>query len=232
MSKRIGAHTMKIVSILALTIISILFGAHPAIAAKLNVVHGIDGRDLALGQSLPVDIAVNGTCSLTGVTFKQSALVELSPATYTITVHLSDGACSQAPVITKAVTVEEGSNSFSAVASLSSTGTPQLVVFNNSRELFLPSAVTVRHLAKAGPVFVKFSSRELARSQTKRIRNGKSSSLLVLTDKLQYTANIQASASGGAIARKTGVGARKFTIHNIVGSQANGFSIITERLSP
>jgi hypothetical protein len=223
---------MKTLSTIFLTAIILVSGAQPATAARVNIVHGIDGRDLALGRSLPVDIAVNGVCSLTGVTFKQSALVDLSPATYTITVHLSDGVCAQAPVISKVITVDDGYNSLSAVASLSSGGAPQLVLFNNSRDLFLPSAVTVRHVAKAGPVFVKFSSRELARSQTKRIRNGKSSSLLVLTDKLQYTANIQASASGGAIARKTGVGARKFTIHNIVGSQANGFSIITERLSP
>jgi len=224
---------MRIVMMVAIALMSsFVAGASSATAAQLNVVHGINGRDLGLEESLPVDIAVNGACSLKGVTFKQSALVELSPATYTITVHLSDGACSKAAVITKSVDLTDGSNSFSAVASLSSSGSPQLSVFNNSRDLFFPPAVTVRHLAKSGALFVKFSSPELLRSQSKRIRNGDSSSLLVLTDRLKYTATIQSSRGGGFIARKSGTGRKKFTIHNVVGSAANGFSVITERLAP
>ncbi|MFN4895973.1 MAG: DUF4397 domain-containing protein [Pseudomonadota bacterium] len=207
--------------------------APSAHGATVNVVHGINGLDLGLTRELPVDIAVNGTCSLKGVTFGQSTAVELAPANYSITVHLADGKCSQAAVITQRVTIaDDASRSFSAVASLSQSGTPQLVVFNNSRELFLPSAVTVRHLAKAGPVFVTYRSREILKPQVNRIRNGKVATLSVLTDRLPFSATISAKPRGAQIARVSGVGAKKFTIYNIVGSAGNGFRIISERLAP
>ncbi len=212
---------------------SLLFGVQLGHAATVNVVHGIDGRDLGAARDLPVDIAVNGTCALKGVTFKQSAPVELTPGSYTVTVHSADGKCGQNPVIKQSFTIaNDGSRSFSAVASLSQSGSPQLALFNNSRELFLPAAVTVRHLAKAGQVAVKFSSSELAKPKTTRIRNGKAATLSVLTDRIPYTATIQGLVRRTTIARLTGVGAKRFTIYNIVGSAKNGFSIISERLAP
>jgi hypothetical protein len=205
--------------------------ASTAFAANVNVVHGIDGRDLGLAQELPVDIAVNGACALKGVKFKESTIVELAQGAYTVTVHLADGSCSKPAVITKQITIPEGGRVFSAVASLSSNGTPQLAVFNVS-DLFLPSTVAVRHLAQAGSVSVKFSSPELGSSKTERIRNGKQATLGVLTNRLPYTANIYPGASRRSIARLTGVGRSKFTIYNIVGSKKNGFTIISERLAP
>lgn len=217
--------------ILVCGLISFLGAVPLASAANVNVVHGIDGRDLGLARALPVDIAVNGTCSLKGVKFKESALVELAPANYTITVHLADGSCSQAPVITEQVTIPENVRVFSAVASLSSKGTPQLAVFNVS-VFTVPSAVIVRHVAQAGVVSVKFSSPELLKSETSRLRNGKQAALAVLSNRVPYTANIYPGASRRSIARLTGVGRNKFTIYNIVGSAKNGFTIIPERLAP
>ena len=202
-----------------------------ASAANVNVVHGIDGRDLGLEQALPVDIAVNGACALQGIKFKESTIVELAPADYTITIHLADGSCSKPAVITKQVTIPENVRVFSAVASLSSRGSPQLAIFNVS-ELFLPSTVSVRHLAQAGGVTVKFSSPELLSSQSTRIRNGKQATLAILSNRVPYTATIYPGASRRSIARLSGVGRSKFTIYNIVGSKKNGFSIISERLVP
>ena len=202
-----------------------------ASAANVNVVHGIDGRDLGLEQALPVDIAVNGACALKGVKFKESTIVELAPADHTITIHLADGTCSKPAVITKQVTIPENVRVFSAVASLSSRGSPQLAIFNVS-ELFLPSTVSVRHLAQAGGVTVKFSSPELLSSQSTRIRNGKQATLAILSNRVPYTATIYPGASRRSIARLSGVGRSKFTIYNIVGSKKNGFSIISERLVP
>jgi hypothetical protein len=200
-------------------------------AANVNIVHGIDGRDLGLARALPVDIAVNGSCVLKGVTFKKSALVELAPATYRITVHVADGACSQSPVISQNVTIDE-SPSFSLVASLTQTGTPQLSAFNNSRELAIPPTVSVRHLASAAPVSVKFSSPDLLKSQTKRIRNGKATNLSILTNRFNYTINIFSGKNNRTIAKLTGVETKSYSIYNIVGSAKNGFSIIRERLTP
>lgn len=222
---------MRIIKMLAVGVAFFASTASTALAANVNVVHGIDGRDLGLTKDLPVDIAVNGACALKGVTFKGSTIIELAPATHTITVHLADGSCSQPAVITKQVTIPEGVRVFSAVASLSSIGTPQLAVFMVS-ELFLPSTVAVRHLAQAGSVAVKFSSPELLSSQIKRIRNGKQATLGVLTNRLPYTANIYPGTSQRSIARLTGVGRSKYTIYNIVGSKKNGFTIISERLAP
>ena len=222
---------MRVMKILVAGFAFFASTASTAFAANVNVVHGIDGRDLGLAKELPVDIAVNGACALKGVKFKESTIVELAQATYTITVHLADGLCSKPAVITKQVTIPEGVRVFSAVASLSSNGTPQLAVFNVS-ELFLPSTVAVRHLAQAGSVTVKFSSPELGSSEIKRIRNGKQATLGVLTNRLPYTANIYPGASRRSIARLTGVGKSKYTIYNIVGSKKNGFTIISERLAP
>jgi hypothetical protein len=224
---------MRVLGLVAIG--AVLFGAtsSTSFAADVNVVHGIDGRDLGLEQSLPVDIAVDGACALKGVTFKQSAKVSLPPATYTITVHIADGSCSQPAVISKEVTIPDKVDArvFSAVASLSKSGTPQLAVFNVS-DLFIPSNVAVRHLAKAGAVTVKFSSNQILRSQSSRITNGKQASLQVLTNRLPYTINIYPGASRKSIARLTGVGRKKFTIYNIVGSATNGFTIIPELLDP
>ena len=222
---------MREIGILALGLSAFMSTVSLASAANVNVVHGIDGRDLGAEQSLPVDIAVNGKCALKGVKFKESTIVELAPAAYTITVHLADGSCAKPVVISKQVTIPDGVRVFSAVASLSSKGTPQLAVFNVS-ELFLPSTVAVRHLAQAGSVTVKFSSTELRSSQSKRISNGKQATLGVLTNRLPYTANIYPGASRRSIARLTGVGRSRFTIYNIVGSAKNGFTIIPERLAP
>lgn len=224
---------MKRLLFTALTVSSIFLKAQLAGAAEVNIVHGIDGRDLSLARSLPVDIAVNGVCSLKGVHFTQSAKVDLPPATYTVTVHLTDGGCSQTPVITKVITIpDDGSRSFSAVASLSSAGVPQLAVFNNSKEFVFPPAIAVRHLANARPVFVKFSSRELLRPNVRRIMNGESTSLQVFTRKFAYAANIQSSARGGVFTRRSGVTGGRYSILNIVGSRANGFTIIAESLKP
>ena len=222
---------MRRVGILALGLSTFLSTTSVASAANVNVVHGIDGRDLGQARELPVDIAVNGTCSLKGVKFKESALVELAPATYTVTVHLANGSCSQPAVITKQIIVPENQRVMSAVASLSSAGAPQLAVFSVSH-LFVPASVTVRHLAQAGNVTVKFSSPEIGKSQSTRIRNGKQATLSVLTNRLPYTANIYPGASRKSIARLTGVGRTKFTIYNIVGSSKNGFTIIPELLAP
>jgi hypothetical protein len=223
---------MRVVRMLVTGVAFFASTASTAFAANVNVVHGIDGRDLGLAKELPVDIAVNGACALKGVKFKESTVVPLSPATYTITVHLADGACSKPAVITKQVTIPDRADArvFSAVAHLSRSGTPQLSVFEPYS--ISPASVAVRHLAKAGGVNVKFSSSELLKSQEYRLTNGKQESLSILGRRLPYTVNIYPGARRRSIARLTGVGQKKFTVYNIVGSATNGFTIIPEKLDP
>jgi hypothetical protein len=202
-------------------------------AATVNIVHGIDGRDIGTAKALPVDIAVNGSCSLRGVNFTQSALVELAPATYTVTVHPADGSCTQAPVITQSILIaNDGSSSYSAVASLSRSGAPQLVLFNNSRDLAITPAISLRHLAKAGGVSVTIRSREIGAAKTARIRNGQATNLSVLGDRFTFSATISANQNSRALARVTGTARRRFLIYNVVGSAKNGFTVISESLRP
>jgi hypothetical protein len=214
----------------SLVFVALAANAH---AASVNVVHGIDGRDLGAAKELPVDIAVNGTCSLKGVKFTQSAQVELSPAAYKITVHPADGKCGLAPVITENVTIpNDSSRSFSAVASLTSASTPKLAVFNNSKDFVFPPAVSTRHLAVAQAVSVTYRSRDLGKPQSFRIRNGSAATVALLGTRLTHSATISAGSSRKQIARVEGVARGNFIVYNVVGSAKNGFTIISEKLAP
>lgn len=199
-------------------------------AASVNVVHGIDGRSLGADKALPVDIAVNGACALKGVRFTQSSLVELKAGTYKITVHLANGSCSNAAVITQNVTIAEGS--YSLVASLTRAGTPQLAAFHNSKDLGFTPVVATRHLAAAGAVSVEYRISDLPRPQTQRISNGKFSSLSILGARFRYTATIFAGSKRNTLAKLTGTARRSYVIYNIVGSKSVGFTVIPETLVP
>jgi len=202
-------------------------------AASVNIVHGIDGRDLGGAKELAVDIAVNGSCALKGVTFTQSAQVELSPATYQVTIHPANGTCGITPLITESLTIpSDASRSFSAVASLSKTGAPSLVLFNNSRDLVFPPSVSTRHLAFAGSVFVTYRGRDLGRPQSSRISNGETANIGLLGNRLKHSMTVSTKPRRGQIARVDGVSKGNFIIYNIVGSKNNGFTVIREKLTP
>jgi hypothetical protein len=224
---------LKNIHILATSLVINALAAASAHAATVNVVHGIDGRDLGAEKFLPVDIAVNGSCALKGVTFTQSAKVDLASGDYTITVHPANGNCGIAPVITQSVTIsDEEGRTFSAVASLTQTGTPKLAVFNNSRDLAFTPVVSIRHLAAATPVFVTYRSSELRRPITTRVRNGKFVLLGVLAGRIPYSATIAAGSKRRTVAKLSGVARRQYLIYNVVGSAKNGFTIISEKLNP
>ncbi len=60
---------------------------HPA---GLLAVHGIDGRDLGLDQSLPVDVPLDGACAVTNFQYGETlGPVPLSRGTYSIAISLS-----------------------------------------------------------------------------------------------------------------------------------------------
>jgi hypothetical protein len=199
-------------------------------AASVNVVHGIDGRSLGADRALPVDIAVNGTCSLKGVTFTQSALVDLKSGTYRVTVHLAGRNCSNAPVITENVMISD--RSYSLVASLSRTGSPRLAVFNNSKDLGFTPVVSTRHLAAAGAVTVEYRSPGLTKPDTRRISNGRFSSFGILAPSFKYSGLVFAGSRRNSLAKLTGTARRRYVIYNIVGSADVGFTVISETLAP
>ena len=105
------------------------------IAADISIVHGINGKDIGASQALPVDISINGACVLKRVSFRQSAGVEVGAGAYTVKVFGSSSAgCAGAALIEKTVNIPTDTNflSFSLVANLSATGTPQLSLFSNT----------------------------------------------------------------------------------------------------
>jgi hypothetical protein len=226
---------MKQVKYLVLAV-TLLFGtAHHAMAADVRVIHGINGKDLGLAEELPVDISVNGACALKGVTFKQSTKVELGAGDYTIRVFVATGSCAGTPVIEKSVTISQAAEKekFSLVASLSSKGTPQLAVFQNTGVSIVQPGVVVRHLAKTGAVRVRVSLSERgARLPTSvaTIRNGQETTQMVLgATSVRYTVSLE-PRSANRVRLPAQEVRRAYGILYVVGSSRNGFSVISETI--
>jgi hypothetical protein len=228
-----------IVAALAATVIGLTAGdAH---AATVKIIHGINGLDLNTARELPVDIAVNGQCALKGVKFSESTDVELAPGTYRVTVHPSNGSCSQTAVINQQLKIDGDSSdgwSYSVIASLSAAGAPQLVSYFNNDAFGWGTTVAVRHLAFAPPVFVKFDVKG-APSRTKkaqRIRNGDSGAgYTELTESVRYTTTVATSRNGQPIATLKGSIRNSkvvWRIFHIVGSLKNGLAIVKHDVPP
>lgn len=207
-----------------------------ALAAPVQIVHGIDGRDLGLERKLPVDIAVNGECFLKGVTYTKIAKAELDAGVYTVTIHPSDGSCSQAALLTKDVEIKDLGSftdriSYSIVASLTQSGAPQIAVFDDNESIRFKQKGAIRHLGKAGQVSVAF--KELGKSNRKnaRIRNGQTTVFgdFFSISRFGFTAKISAGKKTLANLRATVRGQESF-IYNIFGSAENGFKIVRQRI--
>ena len=226
---------MKRMTYLVLALTALFGSAHHAMAADVRVIHGINGKDLGLAQELPVDISVNGACALKGVAFKQSTKVELGAGDYTVRVFVATGSCAGTPVIEKNVTIspEAEAAAFSLVASLSSNGTPQLAVFQNTGNSIITTGVGVRHLAKAGAVKVRVALRERGvrlPSSVATIRNGQETTQMVLgANSLRYTVSLQPRSAKRVTLPSQDV-RRSYRILYVVGSLKNGFSVIPETI--
>jgi hypothetical protein len=205
-----------------------------AFAADVRIIHGIDGRDLKQARRLPVDISVNGTCLLKGVTFKRTAQVELEAGSYDVKVFAASGSCSGSPVIEETVEIspENAKYSFSLVASLNSSGTPQLAVFQNSGNRWGAPGVTIRHVAKAGAVTTRTATREFGTTTppfVDAITNGQEATRLVFGSRFQFRASIDSGRKRPVVVL-TGKVNKALRVFYVVGSAANGFSIISETI--
>ena len=226
---------MKRLLYIAWSLAAFLGISHSAVAADVRVIHGINGKDLGLAKGLPVDISVNGTCALKGIRFKQSTTVELGAGEYTIRVFFASGSCAGDPVIEKQVTISQQAESaaFSLIASLSTKGTPQLAVFQNTGNAILAPGVAVRHLAKAGTLRVRVGLRELGARLpllVKTIRNGGEASQGILgASSFGYSGSLETRSSKRVTLPSRNVG-RAYRILYVVGSSENGFSILSETI--
>lgn len=129
-----------------------------AFAATVTVVHGINGLDLNLPRSLQVDIAVNGSCAFSALTFGSFKRTELPQGTYRVTVHPSTGNCSGTAVIDQQVTIPEQSKNVGLVAQIGDSGVPRLVAFVNDSEF---PAVIVNNASPGASVFAGSGNKKL-----------------------------------------------------------------------
>jgi len=141
---------------LVLGIASPLMAAFPN--ASVYVVHGINGTDLGLGKTLPVDVFVNGAATpLKSFTFGSIAgPLDLPSGKYEIEVRLSDPSLSSIVALSTRVDLAVGENA-SIVAHLTEEGVPKLTKFVNdvrTTETAGNARLVVRHGASAPPVNV------------------------------------------------------------------------------
>lgn len=226
---------MKQLTYFAFSLATLVGLAHHASAADIRVIHGINGKDLGLAQELPVDISVNGSCVLKGVTFKQSTKLELGTGEYTVRVFLATGRCEGTAVIKKKITISEQAQkeSFSLIASLSGKGTPQLAVFQNTGTTIITTGISIRHLAKAGAVKVRVGLRERGvriPSLLQTIRNGEEASIFILGGtSLRYSGTLATRSAKRVILPARDI-RMSYRILYVVGSPENGFSVIAETI--
>jgi len=134
-----------------LTVILALGLVSSANAAELYIAHGINGADLGLTPSLPVDIEIDGGCRLTNVPFKTVSNVFVLPTrSYEIQVRLANGSCTGAIAGTTRVDLSVNEVS-TLVAHLSSEGVVKFTKFINNLQATTgdKSRFTIRHAAAA-----------------------------------------------------------------------------------
>lgn len=123
--------------------------------ARVSVLHGINGRDLGLAESLPVDVSLNGQCALPGFTFRTiTPPLALPAGRYDIVVRLAGSSpCTGTPVITANGVWFDANGFYSVIAHLSAGGAPTASVFAD-RLAGDASVATVaaRHTAAFGAV--------------------------------------------------------------------------------
>lgn len=139
------------------------FSAATADAAELTVVHGITGADLGLDNALPVDIAIDGACTVPDARLGDVAgPLSVDPGTYFVEIFLADAMnpCGGALVISDFVSVRFGED-LTVVAHLTTDGTITASKFvNDVRTLGGGEGrVIVRHLADAPAVDVWVKAR-------------------------------------------------------------------------
>ncbi len=141
---------------------ALMFFAFPAQAGSLDanvyVIHGINGTDLGLDESLAVDVFVGGVgCALTGFEYGDiTDAIPLPAGSYDIEVRLSDGSCGGPLAVSGSVDLAVLENA-SIIASLNEQGSPTLTKYTNDLRATdnRRGRLVVRHNAAAPPVIVR-----------------------------------------------------------------------------
>jgi hypothetical protein len=147
-------------------------GSNPPVASALRstdalvyVVHGINGTDLGLAESLPVDVSVNGACALPGFTFRTiTAGIPLPAGRYDLVVRLPGSApCTGAPVIQANGVQLAARGRYTVVAHLDAAGAPTASIFPEGGGRRGSARLRVRHAAVFTPVDIRVNQRTFFR---------------------------------------------------------------------
>ena len=129
------------------------------IPAVVYVIHGIPGQDLGLPADLPVDIALNGACALTGFTFGTiTDPIELTPGAYNIKIGVAnpDSPCIEPAVIEANLKFAAQSN-MTVIAHLTDHLVATASVFSNTVDQCpaVETPLIVHHTAAAPAVDIR-----------------------------------------------------------------------------
>jgi len=139
-------------------------------AALVNVVHGINGTDLGVNEAYVVDIAVDGSCDLPDVSFRDIARdLPLDSGKHEIEIYQDDpllADCAGTLIVTGRIDLADGENA-SLVAHLNQSGVPAITKVSNNVADMDPtdSRLAIVHAAVAPPVDIFV--------QVKRKKHGK-----------------------------------------------------------
>lgn len=156
---------MKKITVLFILIAMLLSTFSVAAAAmddaKLIIVHGLPGADLALDPTLPVDVSVNGVCSLQNLVFGNIAAPMALPAgAYHVAFSPANAAapCTNAALLEGDVTLA-AYDVYSAVAHLSADNLAVLTFFKEDFSLTKPGKgrLVLHHTAATAGVDVRIS---------------------------------------------------------------------------
>ena len=221
--------SLSLLILVACALIAVPVAAqHPA---GLLAVHGIDGRDLGLDQSLPVDVAIDGACALTDFQFGQTVgPVALPRGTYSIAISLSDGDCGGAVVIESDVKFRAGQFK-SVVAHLDLDGAPTASVFkiNNDELRDGFGRVYVAHTANAPRVDITAKPRG-SEGVVFTVKNGQAGTADVASGR--WTSRIYPALAPTQVAGPVRFRARSNEILAIyaVGTFPDTFNILSQRI--
>lgn len=195
-----------------------------AFAAKVVVVHGINGKDVASSQELPVDVAVDGNCALVGLTFGGSRLVELAAGSYNITVHPSSGACSTQPLITQTVVVSADANNVGLVAHLTDAASPKLTAFVNDSP---KTAIFVNNAARSKRIFAGVGTKRLTVYYGNPLRNGEGIKIAEFANNRRLIVTLIGVSKRRPFYRSPFRSDRSVVVY-LLGSAKNGFLVVSQ----
>ena len=207
---------------------------------SITFVHGIPGHDVAstLLPSLPVDLAIDGTCIKFAVDFGSvSGPFPLVSGTHSVAVSPANtlAPCGTAPILTANVSLPN--NGQIALVAQESAGGPTLGQYGLAQGLAVPAGQTrylVIHAANAPAVDVKLaSSNQAAQRQFKNLQPGQSASNTTISFG-GFQVYVYPAGTTTPVAGPVGVSGagRSVVALFVVGSAANGTVTVIRKETP